>query len=72
MTESDAVELIDKTEASRSQFIRKLFNADINDPHQYDMVVNTSYIDIEDLLETVILAINAKFTKLRFIDREDS
>jgi len=66
----EAVKLIENSDAERKEFIKKLFNADINDPLQYDMVINSAYMDIEDLLEVVTKAIKAKFDKLTAMDKK--
>ena len=46
-----------RTESDRRAFIRKYFNADIDDPANYDLVVNTATIDIDSAVEAVIGAL---------------
>lgn len=42
-----------RTEANRKAFIRKYFNADIEDPVHYDLIINTGYIDMDVAVEGV-------------------
>jgi hypothetical protein len=46
-----------RTESDRRAFIRKYFNADISEPTQYDLVINTDNISIETAAKTVGSAI---------------
>jgi len=66
----EAIKLIENSDAERKEFIKKLFNADINDPQKYDLVINSAYMDIEDLLEVVVKAIKAKFDKLTAMNKK--
>lgn len=43
-------------ESRRSAFIRKSYNADISDPENYDLTINTGRMGIETAVETVIAA----------------
>lgn len=56
---------IDKSDEERAEFIKDGFGYDINDPHYYDLVINTGFIDIEDAVQIAIEAIGKKFEKLR-------
>ncbi len=64
MTRKEAEALIHESDGLRRQLVRKLFRADIDDPVHYDLVINSAYVDIEDLLPVVKAAVTAKFTKL--------
>ncbi|MFZ1685301.1 MAG: cytidylate kinase-like family protein [Candidatus Zixiibacteriota bacterium] len=68
--ERHAAERIKESDQERKEFIKKLFNADIDDPTRYDMVINSERMDVEDLLEVVTFAIRAKMNKLSHM-RED-
>jgi len=57
---------IDKSDAERKEFATKLFQADINDPSHYDLVINSAFIDIEELVTTAVEAICGKFSKLTY------
>lgn len=70
MDEAEAASTIDRTDHDRKQFISKLFEADIDDPVYYDMSINSSLMDVEDLVDVVHRAVKAKFDKLRFIDHD--
>ena len=45
------------TESDRRAFIRKYFNADIADPGNYDMILNTEYLTIEAAADVVNAAL---------------
>jgi cytidylate kinase len=49
----EAKQLTIKTESDRKAFIRKFFNADIEDPQNYDLVINTENLDIEAAAESI-------------------
>jgi cytidylate kinase len=42
-----------KTESDRKAFIKKYFNADIGDPFNYDIIINTGALGIEDAVNSV-------------------
>jgi cytidylate kinase len=46
-------------ESRRSAFIRKSYNADIADPQNYDLTINTGGIRIESAVEAVIAAVKS-------------
>jgi cytidylate kinase len=41
-------------ESKRRAFIRQSFNADISDPNNYDLIINTNRMGIESAVEAVI------------------
>ena len=45
-------------ESRRSAFIRKSYNADISDPENYDLTINTGRMSIESAVEAVIAAVS--------------
>lgn len=49
----DAEHRILKTESDRLSFIRKYFHQDIEDPSNYDLVINTLNITIEEAIDMV-------------------
>jgi len=60
----DAAKAVERFDEERRELIRKVFDADIDDPHQYDMVINSAYMDVEHCLEPTITAIKLKFEQL--------
>ncbi len=56
-TAEDAKRHIIRTESDRRAFIRKYFNADITDPINYDIVINTGALEIDKAVEAVIAAL---------------
>ena len=57
VTPEDARRRIIRTESDRRAFIRKYFNADITDPINYDIVINTGGLEIDKAVEAVIAAL---------------
>ena len=57
VTTEDARRRITRTESDRRAFIRKYFNADITDPINYDIVINTGGLEIDKAVEAVIAAL---------------
>lgn len=64
MNEVEARNAIEQSDIQRKEFVRKLFNADIDNPHHYDMVINTAYIDIEHCVGPTVEAIGLKMARL--------
>jgi len=55
----DAKRHIIRTESERRAFIRKYFNADITDPINYDLVLNTGTLSIEAVADTIKSALES-------------
>ena len=53
----DAKRRVMRTESDRRAFIRKYFNADIADPTNYDLVVNTSTLNVDDAVQVISSAL---------------
>lgn len=53
VSREEAERRIVKSESDRSAFIRKYFHADIADPHNYDLVLNTDRIGLENCVEVI-------------------
>ena len=49
----EAKRRITRTESDRRAFMRKYFNADIADPRNYDLVINTGTLTIEKSVQTI-------------------
>ena len=54
VTTEDAKRRIIRTGSDRRAFIRKYFNADIADPINYDLVINTGALEIDKAVQAVI------------------
>lgn len=63
--EQTATEAIKDSDEERSNFIKSNFNHDINDPHYYDLVINTGLIDVEDAVKIATEGLRAKVEGLR-------
>ena len=46
-------------ESRRSAFVRKSYNADISDPENYDLIINTGRMRIETAVETITAAVKS-------------
>ena len=53
----DAKRRVMRTESDRRAFIRKYFNADIADPTNYDLVVNTATLKVDDAVKVISSAL---------------
>lgn len=58
ISESDAQKMILKTDSDRRSFSRKYFYADVADPLNYDLVINTERMKIEAAVKSIISALN--------------
>jgi cytidylate kinase len=58
---NEAKRRIIKTESARLAFIRKYFNADIADPVNYDLIINTGTISIDAATDAIKGALGHKF-----------
>jgi len=70
LSRREAIDLIEESDEQRGQFVSKVFHRDINDPHYYDVVFNSALIDVEEMVETAVMAINAKMDKLEHLDND--
>lgn len=50
----EAVDRIQREDAGRRNFIRSHFNEDINDPHAYDLTINTDGVSDEAVVEMIL------------------
>ena len=50
---AEAKRRVIKTESNRKAFIRKYFNADIADPTNYDLVINTDALTVENAVDVI-------------------
>jgi cytidylate kinase len=53
LSPEEAKRRVIKTESDRKTFIRKYFNADITDPTNYDLVINTETLTVENAVEVI-------------------
>jgi cytidylate kinase len=58
VTHPNAKRRIIRTESDRRAFIRKYFNADIADPINYDLVINSTCLDLENITDAVGMMMN--------------
>ena len=53
LPENEAKRRVIKTESNRKAFIRKYFNADIADPTNYDLVINTETLSVGNAVDVI-------------------
>ncbi|MDP8222252.1 MAG: cytidylate kinase-like family protein [Candidatus Lernaella stagnicola] len=63
MSIDNATKSVNKTDADRKAFIRKYFNEAIDDPANYDLVINTGRLTIEDGVEIAQAALGTLLRK---------
>jgi cytidylate kinase len=57
LSQNEAKRRIIKTESNRKAFIRKYFNADIADPTNYDLVINTDTLTVDNAVDVIEAAL---------------
>jgi len=58
--EDEAKRRVIRTESDRRAFIRKYFNAEIADPVNYDIVINTGTLNMDDVTSAIAAVIEVK------------
>lgn len=56
---------IDKNDAARRRFVQTHFGRDINDPHLYDLILNTDYISTSASARLVLTALRDRIEQAR-------
>jgi len=64
LSPDDATEEIIRNDRTQTEFIRTTFRRDINDSSAYDLVVNTTNIDVDSAVKICDEAIKAKWRQL--------
>jgi len=60
MSNEEAKQLTIKSESDREAFIKKFFNADVNDPQNYDLVINTEHVDVDSAVACIKAAVRPR------------
>lgn len=55
-----AAEHVDKNDEARRRFVRSNFDADLEDPHAYDLVLNTDYLSPRAAAELIVTALRQR------------
>ncbi len=58
MTENEAFRFVRATDAGRREFVQRFFHHDVNDPHLYDMTVNSHQLGIQAAAEAIASAVS--------------
>ena len=61
LDEQQAYKVLKTWDQEKKKFVKRHFNKDIDDPAQYDLVINTSYLDLDNVAELIIAAYKLKF-----------
>lgn len=64
LTREQAEKDIRETDREREEFVRSHFRQDIDSPGAYDLVINTTYIDLESALTLAEIGIKSKWRAL--------
>lgn len=57
VSEDEAERRVIQTESDRKAFIRKYFNSDITDPDNYDLVINTEILSLDNATQVIAAAV---------------
>ena len=57
LTADDAKKMMASTDANRTAFIRRYFNADAQDPANYDLILNTGFLSVEKAVNIIKFAL---------------
>ncbi len=68
----EAERSIEASDADRRKFVAHLFNHNIDDPHHYDLILNSALMDVEEMVDTATVAIKAKMSKLTWLDHDET
>jgi len=63
-SQEDAEKEIERLDKERAGFVRNNFGRDIDDPSVYDLIINTTYLGIEETVRIAEAAINSKMAIL--------
>jgi cytidylate kinase len=64
-TPEQAEDTVKRIERDRREFIHQYFNKDIDDPDYYDLVINTTFLSLDDAAEVIESAFYQKFPRVR-------
>ncbi len=53
LTLRHAEDYVKKEDMKRYEYIKKLFGVDINDPHNYDLVINTDHVQTDEAIDLI-------------------
>jgi len=60
MTEAQAAAEVKRVDRERADFFRRYFHKEINEPTQYDMVINMANTSLDAAVKTVLTALRAR------------
>jgi cytidylate kinase len=71
MSLKQAGEYIIKEDHQRREYVKKLFGVDVNDPHFYDLVVNTDNLGIQEITELVCISVLSLKQKIALYEHSE-
>ena len=72
ITPEEAERIIDESDLDRRKFVAHMFDRNIDDPHHYDLILNSARMDVEEMVDTAVVAIKAKMSKLTWLDHDET
>jgi hypothetical protein len=72
LSTAEAAATVDESDADRRRFVSQLFDREIDDPQHYDLSLNSSLMDVEEMVDTAMVAIKAKMSKLTWLDHDQT
>ncbi|MFC1653507.1 AAA family ATPase [Patescibacteria group bacterium] len=63
LSETEAKKVLNSTEKDRKNFIKQYFDKKIGDPEYYDLILNTSFYNLDQSARVIKKAFEQKFTK---------
>ena len=58
----EAQDRVERRQSRRKDFVKNSFDADINDPLRYDLILNTGALTIQDAVEAIRLLYKKRFS----------
>ena len=65
LNEDEAKKEINRSDSSHREFIKRYFKSDLEDPVNYDIVVNTSVLDFKDATVIILKALQLKMKAIK-------
>jgi len=65
LSRDDAAREIDRSDAERRDFIKKQYNKSADSPLGYDLIINSNWVPVESVINSIAVLAMEKFGKLR-------
>lgn len=54
-----AAGLVERSDRSRSEYLKRYYHVDVNDPHLYDLTINTERLDVDSAADIICSLVSA-------------